>query len=100
MDVQFFAVLVVAVLLSGISKGGFGGSMAFVGSAILALILPPAQAVGIMLPLLMLMDVVTVGPFWRKWDTHRLKNRIRHFMSAAFWRRVLNSYKNSKSGRS
>ena len=69
MDVQFFAVLVVAVLLSGISKGGFGGSMAFVGSAILALILPPAQAVGIMLPLLMLMDVVTVGPFWRKWDS-------------------------------
>ena len=43
--------------------------MAFVGSAILALILPPAQAVGIMLPLLMLMDVVTVGPFWRKWDS-------------------------------
>jgi hypothetical protein len=32
-------------------------------------------------------------------NPRRLRNRVRHFMSAAFWRRVSNSYKNSRSGR-
>lgn len=68
MDVQFFVILSLAVLFAGISKGGFGGGVAFVSSAILAIILPPTMAVGIMLPLLMVMDVACVGPFWKRWD--------------------------------
>ena len=68
MDFQFFVVLSLAVTFAGISKGGFGGGVAFVSSAILAIILPPAMAVGIMLPLLMVMDVASVGPFWKRWD--------------------------------
>lgn len=68
MDIQFFVILSLAVIFAGISKGGFGGGVAFVSSAILALILPPTMAVGIMLPLLMVMDVASVGPFWNRWD--------------------------------
>ena len=66
MDIQFFVILSLAVIFAGISKGGFGGGVAFVRSAILALILPPIMAVGIMLPLLMVMDVASVGPFWNR----------------------------------
>lgn len=68
MDLQFFLILSLAVTFAGFSKGGFGGGAAFVSSAILAIILPPAMAIGIMLPLLMIMDLACVGPFWKRWD--------------------------------
>jgi uncharacterized membrane protein YfcA len=64
----FFAVAALAVTFAGISKGGFGSGAAFASSSILALIIPPGQALGIMLPLLMLIDVTTLKPFWRKWS--------------------------------
>ncbi len=35
---------------------------------ILALILPPEMAVGILLPLLMVIDVATLRPYWKRWD--------------------------------
>ena len=68
MDIQFFVILSLSVLMAGISKGGFGGGAAFVSSAILAIIVPPVMAVGIMLPLLMVMDVASASAFWRAWD--------------------------------
>ena len=61
LDTTFFALAVPAVLFAGISKGGFGSGAAFAATPILALILEPAQAVGLMLPLLMLMDII----LWR-----------------------------------
>ncbi len=74
-DWTVFAVAVPAVLLAGISKGGFGSGAAFAGASILALVVPPGQALGIMLPLLMLIDVSTLRPYWRRWswiDARRL----------------------------
>lgn len=65
---EVFAVAVPAVLLAGISKGGFGSGAAFAGASILALVVPPGQALGIMLPLLMLIDVSTLRPYWKRWS--------------------------------
>ncbi|MHC0054797.1 sulfite exporter TauE/SafE family protein [Actibacterium sp. D379-3] len=67
LDLTFFALAIPAVLFAGVSKGGFGSGAAFAATPILALILPPAAAVGLMLPLLMLMDISTLRPYWRKW---------------------------------
>lgn len=67
LDPAFFAVAIPAVLFAAISKGGFGGGAAFAGSTLLALYLPPAQAVGLMLPLLMMMDVTGLRRYWRRW---------------------------------
>ena len=64
----FFAFAVPAVIFSGMSKGGFGGGAAFAASAILALYLPPPVALGLMLPLLMLMDVTALPGYWRRWS--------------------------------
>jgi len=61
-------VAVPAVLLAGISKGGFGSGAAFAGASILALVVPPGQALGIMLPLLMLIDASTLRPYWKRWS--------------------------------
>jgi uncharacterized membrane protein YfcA len=65
--ITFFAFALPAAFISGVAKGGFGGGAAFVATAILALFLPPAVALGIMLPLLMIEDLATLRPFWRKW---------------------------------
>ncbi len=67
-DFTFFAVAVPAVLFAGISKGGFASGASFASASILALVLEPGQALGIMLPLLMLMDVSTLRPYWKKWN--------------------------------
>ncbi|WP_408648478.1 sulfite exporter TauE/SafE family protein [Thalassococcus lentus] len=57
-----------AVVFAGISKGGFGSGAAFASASILALVLPPEIALGLMLPLLMLIDVSSLPSYWRKWD--------------------------------
>ncbi|MHA6344999.1 sulfite exporter TauE/SafE family protein [Roseivivax sp. CAU 1761] len=61
------ALAVPAVIFAGISKGGFGSAAAFASASILALILPPGTALGILLPLLMLIDLASLPPFWRRW---------------------------------
>jgi len=72
-DFAFFALAIPAVIFAGISKGGFGSGAAFASSSILALVFPPAIAIGVMLPLLMLMDAGAIKAFWRKWDWHLSK---------------------------
>lgn len=74
LDALFFAVAVPAVLLAGVSKGGFGSGAAFAATPLLALVIEPAQAVGLMLPLLMLMDVTGLRAYWRGWSVpHALR---------------------------
>ena len=51
----------------GFAKGGFGGLGALL-TPILALVLPVASAVGVLLPMLMVGDVFAVYMYWREWD--------------------------------
>lgn len=67
-DPVFYLLAVPALIFAGISKGGFGSGAAFAATPILALIVEPAVALGIMLPLLMLVDAVTLRPYWRRWS--------------------------------
>lgn len=68
LNLEFFAIAGPAVVFAGISKGGFGSGAAFAAAAILALVVEPGLALGVMLPLLMLVDVATLRPYWRKWS--------------------------------
>ncbi len=68
LGLTFFALAIPAVIFAGISKGGFGSGAAFAATPLLALILEPGAAIGLMLPLLMLMDVTALKPYWGKWD--------------------------------
>ena len=72
-DPVFAAVSVGAVLLAGLSKGGFGGGIGFVGVLALAQVSSPAQAVAIMLPILCIMDLIGVHAYRRHWDGPSLK---------------------------
>lgn len=67
LDLTFFAVAVPAVLFAAIAKAGFGGGVSFVAAAILALMIPPGLAIGLMLPLMLLIDIGAVRAFWGQW---------------------------------
>lgn len=72
-DATFFALAIPAVIFAGISKGGFGSGAAFAATPILALVLEPTVALGVMLPLLMLVDVSALKPYWGKWHAPSAK---------------------------
>lgn len=59
------AVTVLAVILVGLSKGGLGG-MSLLGVSLMALVMSPVTAAAILLPILVIMDVVSVVA-WRNW---------------------------------
>lgn len=63
-----FAAAVPAVLLAGISKGGLETAGGIAAAPLLALVIEPRMAVGLMLPLLMLMDLASLRAYWRKWS--------------------------------
>ncbi|MDP2085908.1 MAG: sulfite exporter TauE/SafE family protein [Gemmobacter sp.] len=67
-DALFFALAIPAVMFAGVSKGGFANGAGFAATPILALAVPPGLAVGIMLPLLMVMDAASLRAYWRRWD--------------------------------
>lgn len=68
MDAATLLIAGPALIIAGAAKGGFGGSGAFAATPLLALALPPAQALGVMLPLLMAIDAATLWPYWRRWS--------------------------------
>ena len=71
-DPWFYAVAIPAVILVGLSKGGFAGIGAL-SLPLLALQISPLRGAVIMLPILMIQDVVSVWAYWRKWDWANLK---------------------------
>ncbi|TCL08540.1 hypothetical protein BXY66_0577 [Shimia isoporae] len=67
-SVPVFVLAALAVVFAGVSKAGFGSGAAFASASVLALVMPPREALGVMLPLLMLVDLTTLPPFWKKWS--------------------------------
>lgn len=63
-DPWFYAAAVPAVVLVGLSKGGLGGAMALIGVPLMALVVSPVQAAAILLPILVVMDIVSLWT-WR-----------------------------------
>ena len=70
-DPLFYAAAMPAVILMGLSKGGFSG-IGLLSLPLMALVVSPVQGAAIMLPILMVQDVVTVWRFRRNWDRRNL----------------------------
>ncbi|MDB5548364.1 MAG: hypothetical protein JWP21_1811 [Tardiphaga sp.] len=71
-DPAFYLAAIPAVILLGLSKGGFSG----VGTAatpLLALYLPPLEAAALLLPVLITQDIISVYVYRRDWDSTNLK---------------------------
>ena len=72
-DPLFYALAVPAILITGISKSGFGGAMGGLAVPLMSLAIPPADAVGIMLPILCTMDIVGLRRFAGSFDWPNLR---------------------------
>lgn len=67
-DPMFYAVAIPAVILAGLGKGGFGGPIGMLAVPLMALVIPPIQAAGIMLPVLLVMDGVSLAAYRGHFD--------------------------------
>lgn len=67
-DPLFYAVAIPAVILIGLSKGGFGGTGALVGVPLMAIAVDPVVAAGVLLPILVVMDVIGLVAWRGRFD--------------------------------
>ena len=72
-DLYFYLTASIGVILFGISKGGFAGPIAILAIPIMALNMSPISAAAILLPVLLVMDVVAMYIYWKKWDIKNIK---------------------------
>ena len=70
-DPAFVIIAIVAVLVTGISKGGFGG-VALLAVPLMSLVISPIQAAGIMLPIMIPMDFLSIWMYRKLWDGKNL----------------------------
>jgi len=66
-DPAFYFVAIPAIILIGISKGGFGSGVGILATPMVALAVPMTQAAAILLPILCLMDVVGLVAYRGRW---------------------------------
>jgi uncharacterized membrane protein YfcA len=71
-DYWTYGAAAVAVVLTGLAKGGFLGGLGGLAVPILSLVMSPVQAAGIMLPILIAMDWIGLWAYRREWDGRNL----------------------------
>ena len=69
----FYLAASVSVLIVGIAKGGLGGGIGVVAVPLMAVFVRPAQAAAIMLPILIVMDIVSLWTWRGVFDPKTLK---------------------------
>ena len=68
----FYSVAIPAVILLGLSKGGFAG-IGTAATPLVALYLPPLEAAALILPVLITQDLISLYVYRRDWDATNLK---------------------------
>ena len=69
----FYALAIPGVLITGISKGGFGGGLGVLAVPMMALVIDPVLAAAIMLPILCVMDVIGAVAYRKSIDWLNLR---------------------------
>lgn len=62
--------------LIGLSKAGFATGLGMLTTPLVASAMPARQAIGLVLPLLCIADLMTIGIYWKKWDTAAVRHPI------------------------
>jgi hypothetical protein len=69
----FYAAAIPALLITGISKAGFGSGLGILAVPLIALTMPATQAAAIMLPILCVMDLAALWVYRGKWSRENMK---------------------------
>ena len=69
----FYVLAVIAILISGIAKSGFGGGLGVLSVPLMALAISPVQAAAILLPILCLMDIFNIWHYRHSWDRPNIR---------------------------
>ena len=69
----FYPVAIVAILLTGIAKGGFGAGAGGIAVPLMSIFIAPPEAAGIMLPILCAMDLFGVHAYRGRWSREHLR---------------------------
>lgn len=72
LQVEFLIVAVLVIYGIGLSKGGLGGTLGALATPTMALVLSPQDAIGLLLPILMIADVFAVAWHWKKWESKHI----------------------------
>jgi uncharacterized membrane protein YfcA len=72
-DPWFYAAAIPAILLVGISKGGFGSGAGMIATPLIALTVPIPQAAAILLPILCVMDVAGLWAYRGRFNRENLR---------------------------
>lgn len=70
---SFYPVAIVAILLTGIAKGGFGAGAGGIAVPLMSIFIAPPEAAGIMLPILCAMDLFGVHAWRGRWSGQYLR---------------------------
>ena len=70
-DIWTFGAVACAIITVGFSKGGMAG-VGVLGVPIMALVMSPVQAAGILLPILLASDAISLWTWWGSWDKRTL----------------------------
>ena len=68
----FYVFAALAVVLAGISKSGFGTGLGVFAVPLMAIVIPPAQAAAIVLPILCVIDLFNIWHYRRSWDRQNM----------------------------
>ncbi len=75
-DPWFYALAIPAVLLTGISKAGFGAGSGGIAVPMMSQVVAPSVAAGVTLPILIVMDLLGLRAYRGKWRMDLLKPMI------------------------
>ncbi len=67
-SIAFYVVAVVAIVLTGLSKSGFGGGLGVMAVPLMSLFVTPQFAAAVMMPILLAMDLLIVWRYRATWD--------------------------------
>jgi uncharacterized protein len=69
---SFFAILALGGFLVGVMRAGFGGGVGVVAAPVMALVIPAKMTLGVILPLSLATDLISVRYYWGHWVGHHV----------------------------
>ena len=68
LPITFYAVAVMAIFFTGLSKSGFGGGLGMMSVPFMSMFVAPQFAAVVMMPILLAMDIIIVWTYRKSWD--------------------------------